>query len=108
VLISLQMKARKGLPHMMTGFLGQGGKHAVIPCDLPEKLDDGILESADGEPAYSTLAPLRFSDHGDTCVVEEALPILAGLAGRMGRHRGATVLAVDEALEEMTVLVSMR
>ena len=98
MLIPLPMKTRKSLPRMMTTFLGEMDEHFLIPCDFPEKLDDGVLESAHGKPADSTPAPPWFSDHGDTGVVKEALPILAGLAGRMGRHRGATVLAADESL----------
>lgn len=85
----------------MTCLLGETKENVLIPGDLFQEFDDGRLELAGGESSDAALAPFRLPHHGGAGVVEEALAILADLAGGMGRHRGAAVaqIGLDHARE---------
>lgn len=58
-----------------------------------------FLKTTNGEPAYLAGTTPLVSNHGGADVVEITFPILADLAGRVRRHRGATVGATDQALQ---------
>jgi hypothetical protein len=102
------MKPGQLLADAMTPFLGETEDDVPIPCDLPQEMDEGILELADRQPPYPTRATGALVDDGGAGVVEEALSVLADLPRRVGCHRGAAIAAVDQSLEEMNVLIPRR